>query len=223
MTHDRDLGYYSHGVVRRWARGALAVSLRSAALVAALSVAAPMADARAILLDHNVYGPSAWGLVTLDTTTGIEWADLSIAAAPTLAEAIAKAEAAAGPGWSLATRGHLLGLVEPFLALPIYDGSPWVPRDDTRLLPIIFALGTNLFMDSRLYTHAIYAEGSGTAWASIAYEDGSRHSWFGLGFTSADISPNQYFLVRAIPEPTSAALVVLGLAGLAYRRSWSRQ
>lgn len=200
------------------------MSARTFVLAVALLASAPSIDADAVLVEQPIYSPGGTSLVTLDTTTGIEWADLSIAAAPTLAEAISTAEAAAGPGWSLATRAHLLGLVEPFLALPVYDGSEsGLPSTDSRLLPIVLALGTNLYLDDRFYTEAIYAEGGGTAWGSIRYEWGSRYSAFALGLPSAPSgNPQQYFLVRAIPEPSAGILLGLGLVGLAGSRARTR-
>lgn len=188
-------------------------------LVLPLALAAP---AGATLIDL--------GTVTRDTATGLEWLDVP------LTDGQSFAEVAAGPwyeaGWRHATMADLCGLATPLLGVGNADctGIPFVStnnslavsildRADYLLMPAIRLLGATqdggqygavttgivAFPNSNSGYRGAMLVSAPTGDAFVIWLGGSPYPSDGIG----------HFLVRsAIPEPGTALLLVLGLAGL---------
>jgi hypothetical protein len=197
---------------------------RAAVLTAALLFAGP---AGAELVDQ--------GTRTSDTSTGLDWLDLTESGGYTYSDVAASGSPFAQAGWRHATTSEVCSLFaayateadpcpstltfstptgsqDNFVDLLGVTGSAFVNGEYTRGLFDDSDSGS----DPSVYGFAFASKGNAYATVRIVADEYPSH-WTQIGQPLPD---SGHFLVRAsspIPEPGSAALLALGLGGLAGR------
>lgn len=185
-------------------------------LMGPLTANADLISATANLIDNGTY--------TTDTSTGLDWLDLSATANATYASAESN-----NLGWRYATNAEVEGIFAMFFE-PTFVGDangyqlsysvdslantslfmsligPTIDND-----PIFYALGYYLDEDDLLRAMGADME-TGVATGIIGPE------WYVNYGGSARVAYGTYLVRASVPEPGTLALFGLGLAGIAARR-----
>ena len=190
-------------------------------IVAVLAIT--VSSAGAALLNETDSGES----VTLDSVTGNEWLDASNTLGMVVSTAIADF-----PGYHLATQSQVETLIEDagYPAAQFPNGST---TDSTSGNLLASTLGYTFNYWVQYYgpeasgweylSYAYYLDSAGTGVDQLTIDDrnppigsdGTYVSFAALGDSFGTGSSNNFvMLVKATPEPPSAALLALGLLGL---------
>lgn len=193
----------------------------------AIGFASPAA---ALIIEVDLYAPGD-ALVTRDTDAGLDWLDVTLTLGIGGAQAVA--DGAGGwvdAGWRLATTAEVCGFFGSVSGYPLTCPGVTYPFRSEFGQPILDLLGVTVEREQPYGAGTLYLD---QMWP--AFDDGDLSNFGGGVELSVDrhtdgwvqtylaVSDDVQFtdsalLVRAIPEPSTGALLALGLAWLALAR-----
>lgn len=208
------------------------------------------AVAQAAFFPVGAFAPGD-GLATRDTVGGLDWLDLSLTSGLDYQAVVAGAGGYTTSGWRVATNYEAcsltsrawLGTDSASSACPVANslgaGFNTKPEAVTAAVALVDALTPTLtgfvtsngvptnqpFQIARAYFSS-HGEEPGLAFLGI-YADAPGEPWNRIGFGAISVNPNPApgagtFLVRAIPEPTTATFLLFGLMLSARKRRRQR-
>jgi hypothetical protein len=167
-------------------------------------------------------------LITRDTTTGLDWLDLTATQGIAVTEILGGAGGWIEDGWRYADTAEVCGLMVALgLAPSPCPGEIQAPGDETNLhrelLGVTFVSPGNRIRSLGFYDDE-NASDVNVGWVDVLYEFSCCVEFSQVGVyldgrdPSVGISTYGNFLVRVIPEPSTASLLALGLLSIAAVR-----
>ena len=182
--------------------------------------------AAAAIIELDLVAPGD-GWVTRDTGAGLDWLDLTVTKDLAFQDVADGAGGWADEGWRAATSGEVCDLFLTLGAAPSPCPGVAVIDGPVGAVHLSFLGITTITPSGSEQFWGFFDDGGdpmrvGVVEFSVERPTGSLRTYIAVRPSSWDAaqsaSDNGVFLVRAIPEPSSAALLLIGLAGLCLRR-----